>query len=112
MLYVKKGYEDYKYLVTISDNYVCLTNRSRATNETIPVIYQYINAPLTVIESQRQFSIYQDVTFPQIETSQKFFDSPMYPFYAISIIICVMFIVYIINPITKIVKKGGIFFGS
>lgn len=115
MIYVKENYNNYVYLVEVSDNYVCLSNSSSVNGDwqnpdTIDVIYQYINAPLTVIESERSFNNTQN--FTRIETSQDFFESPVYPYYASSILIVVMFIIYIINAITKIAKKGGIFFGS
>lgn len=112
MIYVKEDYENYKYLVSVSDNYVVLTNQSRANNEEIDIIYQYINSPFTVIESTKTYGQFQEVYFDEIETSQNIMDSSMYPFYVLSVLAVVMFIVFIINPITKIAKKGGIFFGS
>lgn len=115
MIYVKDGYNNYKYLVDVSDNYVCLTNQ-RTVDGTwenpreIDVIYQYINSPYTVIETTRDYNY--STTFEQIDISHNIFDSPAYPQYTTNVLIVVLFILYIINPITKLVKKGGIFFGS
>lgn len=115
MIYTQSQYKNYKYLVEVSDNYVVLTDSHYANGDwqnpdTIDIIYQFINEPLTVIEAERDITTTR--TFQQVDISHNFFDSPKYPQYSTNIIIVVMFILYIINPITKMVKKGGIFFGS
>ena len=115
MIYVKKEYKNYKYLVSASDNYVVLTDTRYVygtwdNTRTIDIIYQYINSPLTVIEAERNYNT--TVEFQEIETSQNIMDSPAYTNLMRDILILVMFLIYIINVPTKMVKKGGMFFGS
>lgn len=112
MIYVPQEYKDYKYLVSVSDNYVILTNQARANDEEIDIIYQYIDNPLTTIESTRTYGAWQTTTFERIETSQNLKDTPIWLDITRTVIIFAFAICYLVNIPTKIVKKGGIFFGS
>lgn len=115
MLYVKEEYKQYKYLVGISDNYIILTNQKSVNGtwqepEEINVIYQYINNPNLVIEDLREISTSR--TYQQVETSQNIMESTIWLDLTRTIIILAFAIIYLVNIPTKIVKKGGIFFGS
>lgn len=115
MIYVNSDYENYDNLVSVSDNYVVLTNRSSVSADwqnpkSIDIIYQFFDSPFNVIESERTFTSSQ--VFPKIDTTNNIMFSSQYPNFVICVLLVVMFILYIINPITKIIKKGGMFFGS
>lgn len=109
MIYVNEGYKNYKYLVSASDNYIILTDQKKAGGnkeyETINIIYQYINPPIT-IESTKQ--VWNEINYTKIETSSNLFDRAD----TSNILTCVFFIIlltfYIINRVTEFVERGGI----
>ena len=71
-MFVNSDYLDYKYLVSVSDNYVVLTdqhtvNGSWQDPEQIDIIYQFFEPSTLTIESTRSFS--SQNTFDQISVT-------------------------------------------
>ena len=114
-MFVNENYSNYKYLVSVADNYVVLSKTSSVTADwqnpkTIDIIYQYINPSFLVIEDTRSFSSSQ--TFERIETSHSFFArADSLDLIKVQVILIFM-ILFFLNGITRFVKKGGVFFGS
>lgn len=113
MLFVKEGYENYKYLVSVSDNYVVLTNQSKAGGgneyETIDVIYQYIVPSELVIKGERQ--VWSETTYKRIETSKNYWDRADVCNIHITAMSITLLALFVINIVTKLVCKGGLVFG-
>lgn len=113
-MYINSDYENYKYLVDYSDNYIVLSTSSKIYGssgdiDTIPVVVQYLTpSPLTI---ETTYSSYETSSFSDVSDtfSQDFFDRAD----SLSLFGChfifIVFIVFIFNQLTKLFKKGGIF---
>lgn len=114
-MYVNEDYDDYTYLVSASDNYVILTNRSSVNAswdnpKSIPVIYQYLNPSFITIESSRSYT--NTTYFNEIETSQSFYSrADSLDIIKVQVIIIFM-LLFFFNGLTRFVKKGGAIFGT
>lgn len=117
MFYLPTEYHDYIYLCDISDNYVALTKNHHIYGEsgdlaTINCIYQYFTPSIYTIEGT--YSSYETETFSDVSSqfSDDIFDRADFPIiFVCNFLTCVIF-VFIINQLTKIVKKGGVFGSS
>lgn len=114
-MYVPENYENYKYVVSYHDNYVVLTNRRSVTAswdnvQNVPVIYQYFVPSIYTFPSVSSFS--SSRTFEEIEVSSDYYDRADCPQLTTCILGIIFFVLFILNGITKFVKKGGIFFGQ
>lgn len=112
-MFVKEGYENYKYLVSVSDNYIVLTNQSNAGGgdryETIDIIYQYIKPSELVIEGEKQ--VWSATTYKKIETSSNYWDrADVCDIHSTAMSITILAL-FVINIVTKLVCKGGLVFG-
>lgn len=109
MLFVNEGYEDFEYVVSVSDNYVCLTDQPSASNETIDVIYQYNIPSHLVIEDTRTYGQYQSlVSFDRVETSTDFYDRGDCSLILIAGLCVTVLVCKVINMVTEFVSKDGI----
>lgn len=111
MIYVNDNYKNYKYLVEVSDNYVCLSDtRSVSADwqnpETIDVIYQYLSPSTYVIEGTKTYT--SEKSFDIIETRQGFWDRADSSNIFYCGLVMTFFAVFIINQLTRIVKRGGL----
>lgn len=111
MIFVNEDYDNYKYLVEASDNYVVLSNSSSVHGDwqnpdEINVIYQYIKPSTVVIEGTQTYTT--EKYFDRVEISSNFWDrgdSPTIFGYAVLVTFLAL---YIINILTRIVKRGGL----
>lgn len=111
MIFVNEDYDNYKYLVEASDNYVVLSNSSYVEGDwqnpdTIDVIYQYIKPSTMVIETTQTYTTTK--SFDRVEISSDFWDrgdSPTIFGYAVLVTFLTL---YIINILTRVVKRGGL----
>lgn len=113
--YVNEGYENYKYLVDLSDNYVVLTNKHSISADyqnpkTISVITQYFYPSTSIVEDTRTYS--RSYEFEEVQTSQDFFDRPDCLFIINTQIYIFFLLLFFFNAFTRLVRKGGVFFGS
>ena len=74
-LYVPSEYSNYKYLVSASDNYVCLSSRryingSWQQEDEIPVIYQYLKPSFLTIEDTLSATYYKE--FESVDLTSDF----------------------------------------
>lgn len=111
MIFVNEDYDNYKYLVEASDNYVVLTNSSYASGtwespDEIDVIYQYITPSTLVIEGTRTYN--SEKYFERVDISSDFWDRADSPMIFESAVLVTIIAVYIINILTRIVKRGGL----
>lgn len=114
-MYVDTDYLDYKYIVSYSDNYAILSN-SRSVHGTwdnpaeIDTYVQYFTPSTFGFESTSSFTTTR--IFPEIEVTDNFYaraDS----LDIIKVQIMFLFtILFYFNALTRLVKKGGVFFGS
>lgn len=114
-MFVNSDYLDYKYIVDVSDNYVCLSKRSSVSADwqhptTIDVIYQYFNPSIITLESSMTFSSSQQ--FSLADVSDNFFDRADCPQLIVCELSVIFFILFVLNALTRFVRKGGVFFGS
>lgn len=115
MIYVPETYSSYKYLVDYDDNFVVLTNHRVVSgsfdnpNE-YDVIIQYFKPSTYTIATSRITRSTQE--FESIEVSSDFYDRADCPELMICIFICIFFILFLVNGVTRLVKRGGIFFGQ
>lgn len=114
-MFVNENYKNYKYVVGISDNYLILANRSSVTAswdnpKTIDVVYQYLNPSFLTVEATRQFTT--TTYFSEVDTSQSFFArADSLDLIKVQMIV-IFFVIFVLNGLTRFVKKGGVFFGS
>ena len=114
-MFVDDNYNDYIYVVSVSDNYIVLTNRSSVTadwqnQKTIPVIYQYINPSFITIEGTKTYS--QSVSFDEIDTSSSFYErADCLDIIKVQFII-IFFLLFLFNAMTRFCRKGGVIFGQ
>lgn len=114
-MFVNEDYKDYKYVVGISDNYLILSkvdhvNADWNNQKTIDVVYQYLSPSFLTVEATRTFST--TTYFSEVETSQSFFarcDS--LDLIKVQMIV-IFFVIFVLNGLTRFVRKGGVFFGS
>lgn len=114
-MYVPENYSNYKYLVSYSDNFVVLTNRSSVTADfqspaNIPVLIQYHSPSTFYITNTQTFNTSRQFTL--VSVSSSFYDRADCPQIICSSFCVGLFIIFIINGLTRLVKKGGIFFGT
>lgn len=114
-MYVPEDYASYKYVVSYHDNYIVLTNRSSISAswdnvQTVPIIYQYFKPSTYTFDGFTTFN--SSRSFEEIEISHSEFDRADYPEILQSQFFVIFFILFILNGLTKFVKRGGIFFGQ
>lgn len=115
MIFVNEGYESYDNLVEIGDNYVVLSNRGSVNGtwqepDEINVIYQYFKPSTQTIRTTRTFT--DSRSFESIDITDDFYyRGDCCEIMTIGIIMTFFFI-FILNGLTRIGKKGGIFFGQ
>lgn len=110
-MFVNEDYLNYKYLVSVSDNYVVLTNRSSISADwqnpkEYNVIYQYFNPSYLTLEATRTTS--QSLSFNQIDVSNSFWDRADCHFILLSVFILVLLIMFVVNQVTEFITKGGL----
>lgn len=114
-MFVNEGYENYKYLIEISDNYIVLSNEAYANGtwdnpDRIDVIYQYVKPSTLTVESELVYTTEKD--FIRIEQSNNYWDRGDACEITIATFSVIWFILFVINALTRFVKKGGVFFGQ
>lgn len=112
MLYVNEGYENYKYIVSVSDNYIILTDRKNVTADwtnpvDIPIIYQYFIPSNCTIETTRTVSSNQ--SYSTVDISTDYWDRADCSLISTCIFFLILLFIVICNSITEFVEKGGIF---
>lgn len=113
-MFVNNNYSNYKYVVGISDNYLILSKQSSVNADwnnpkTIDVIYQYLNPSFLTVEATRTFT--SVTNFSEIETSQSFFArNDCLDIIKVQFLV-IFFMIFILNALTRFVRKGGVFFG-
>lgn len=110
-MYVNEDYLNYKYLVSVSDNYIILSNQHSVNAdwqnpETYDVIYQYFYPSHYNIETTRTAT--SSYVFPEIELTSNYWDRPDCCFITTLIFYIVLLLILIVNSITEFVEKGGI----
>lgn len=114
-MFVNDDYTQFKYVVGISDNYLILAkvdhvNADWNNQKTIDVVYQYLNPSFLTVEATRTFS--STTYFSEVETSQSFYSrADCLDIIKVQMIV-IFFVLFIINALTRFVRKGGVFFGS
>lgn len=114
MIYLESNYNNYKYLVDCSDNYIVLSTRSRVVvpsgdSVDIPVIYKYFQPSFITLESN--YNIYESTNFSDVSHlfSDSIYDRPDFPQIFICGFIIFVIFAFVLNNLTKLVHKGGIF---
>ena len=114
-MFVNSDYLDYEYIIEASDNYICLAKRSSVSADwqnpvTIDVIYQYVSPSIMTVEAERTFNSSQ--TFSRVDVSDNFFERADCPQIIVCELLVIFFILFVLNALTRFVRKGGVFFGS
>lgn len=117
MFYVPTDYLDYNYLVDYDSNYLVLSNRSRILGESgdsdsIPCIIQYLTPSINTIETT--YSSYDSRSFSDVSNfmSDSIFDRADFPQIFICNFIIILIFAFIINQLSKLCVRGGIFGNS
>lgn len=115
-MYIDENYNNYKYLVEAHDNYVILSSSSAITGESgdtdsVNAIIQYFNPALTI-----PLTYYSDKTFSftniENQLSNNIEDRADFPIIFICGFILIFLFIFIINNLSKLFKKGGVFSSS
>lgn len=109
--YSTQEYLSYNHLVEAHDNYIILSSANRINGssgdpDSVPAIYSYLNPH---VEIPFTYSSEESFSFPLVSLSSDLQDSSMFPSIFICSFILIFVFVFIINQLTKLVKKGGIF---
>lgn len=115
MIYVPEDYDNYRYLVSFGDNYVVLTNRrSVSASYTEPVSISTFTQFLypSTYSFSGSTSITSNRTFTEIDVGSSFYDRADCPLIFLCIFVALFFSIFILNGLTRFVRKGGLFFGS
>ena len=112
-MYINENYNNYKYLVYASDNYICLSNSSRVEGssgdpDSINVIYNYFNNGF-ILEDSLDFEYSKHFNNIEDSFSNNITDLGLFPQIFICGFILIFVLIFIINNLTKLVKKGGVF---
>ena len=110
-MFVNEEYQDYKYLVSASDNYVILSNKHNIVADwqnpvEYKVVYQYFDPSYINIEASRVAT--SSVVFPEIDVSNDFWDRPDCSELCTAIFIIVLLLITVINSVTEFVQRGGL----
>lgn len=103
-------YLSYKYVVQNSDNYLVLTNQRRViadyqNPEEINILVQYLEpSDLYYVSTQ---TIYQDRTFPQINTTSSDWSRSDISNVLICSFLIIILTVFVYNILSKIFVRGG-----
>lgn len=114
-MFVNEDYSDFKYVVGVSDNYLILSdvdhvNADWNNQRTIDVVYQYLTPSFLTIEATRTFNT--TTYFSEVETSQSFFSRADCNSIILSQFLVIFFVIFVLNALTRFVRKGGVFFGN
>lgn len=114
MVYLPSEYQDYKYLVSTHDNYLLLSKNSHAYGEsgdpaTINCVAQYFTPSIYTIETTYTTENYETYTNISDLYTDSIFDRADFPqLFICNFIICLIW-VFVINQLSKLVYKGGLF---
>ena len=117
MFYLPSEYNNYKYLADYGSNYVVLSTSSRILGEsgdidTIPCVIQYFTPSITTIETT--YSSYDTRSFTDVSDSfsDSIFDRADFPQIFMCNFIIIFIFAFILNQLTKLVTRGGVFGNS
>lgn len=115
-MFVDSDYQNFKYVVSVSDNYVVLTNHRTVTADwtnptTIDVIYQYLKPSFLVIEGERTFTSSQEFTQVDV-TDDDTFRADYSDYFNSAMLFLFVICFTVINSISRLVKKGGVIHGN
>lgn len=104
----------YKYLYDVGDNYIALTNTSHSVGsymdpDEISIIYQFFQPSFQTLETSVE--VYNERYYDNVSSqfSDNFFDRSDAPqIFICQFLICVWF-VWLLNQLSKLVHKGGVF---
>lgn len=111
-MFVNEDYENYRYLVSASDNYYILTNSryidgSFDSPDEINIIYQYIKPSFLTIPSTYTSYRYEEFTRVDNLTSD-FKERGDYIDIIIGCTIVVILAMFIFKQVTRLFVKGGV----
>lgn len=101
----------YKYIYEVSSNYIALTDTgSVESGDQLDCYYQYLEPSWLVVHANTVASA--DLRLSQIQdVSTSDYARADFPEIFASSMILLFFILWIMNGLTKLVHKGGVFFG-
>lgn len=109
--YTSSEYLSYNHLVEAHDNYVILSSANKIDGASgdpasVNAIYLYLNPH---VEIPFKYTSEESFNFPSVSTSSDIKDSPIFPSIFICSFILIYLFIFLINQLTKLVKKGGVF---
>ena len=117
MIYIDSNYSDYKYLVDYGSSYIVVSNRSHISGSSgdpasIPVYVQYFNPSIYGFETT--YTSEQYINFSNISNdfSHSIYDRGDFPVIFICGFLILFTFAFILNNLTRLVKKGGLLFSS
>lgn len=110
-MYIDNDYLSYSYLVEAHDNYVILSNVSSIQGESgdfdsVHAVYNYFSPPVTIPFT---YYSYDTFNFPSIEVDNNFSSRADFPFIFLCSFTLIFVLIFIINQLSKLVKKGRYF---
>lgn len=114
-MYVDSNHLNYKYVYNLSDNYIVLCNRSNINGsfdnpQTVNLHVQYLY-PSTLSYDYSEV-VRSSRALTEIDVSDNFYARADCPQLILAIFVCIFYVLFIINGLTRFVKRGGVFFGS
>lgn len=115
MFFLNEDYNNYKYLVSVSDNYICLSNESSINGDwnnadSVSVIYQYFNPSTQVVKSTLTSYSTQSFTNVQNQISNDFYYRADASNLIFTGALFIFFALFVISLVTSLFFKGGILF--
>lgn len=114
-MFVNSQYLNYKYLVSCNDNYIVLTNQKRVYGDfenidDIDIIYQFLKPSFLTLEGTMSFS--ESKSFSEIDIDNNFFSRSDCNEILLSSFIIILISIFILNGLSRFIKKGGVIFGN
>lgn len=110
-MYIDENYNSYHYLVEAHDNYLILSNKSHISGssgdiDSIPIVYNYFSPAVTFSST---YSSEETRSFTSLDLSNNIEDRADFPIIFLCGFTLIFTFIFIINQITKLVRKGGVF---
>ena len=114
MFYLPSEYNSYKYACDYGDNYIALTKShhiygSSGDLATIPCIYQYFTPSIYTIEGSYSSYDYETFTDVSSQFSDSVFARSDFPILFVCEFFIVLVVLFVINNLSKLFYKGGLF---
>ena len=112
-MYIDSNYNEFTNLVELHDNYAILSDKTKIRGysgdaDTVSVVYNYYNPSFTVPATYTSEQSFNFIDYSDYLTND-FEDRGDFPIIFLCGFTLIFMLIFIINCLTKLVKRGGVF---